>query len=648
MIVATAGHVDHGKTLLVKALTGVDTDRLPEEKRRNLTIDLGFAYAPLEDGGVLGFVDVPGHERFIRNMLCGVAAIDYALLVVAADDGVMPQTAEHLAILDILGVREGAVAVTKTDRAGPGRVEEAIEETRLAAAGTGLAGAAFFPVCAPSGAGIPALRGHLEAAARRVRARAEAGRFRLAVDRAFTVVGAGLVVTGSVFSGAVSVGDRLVVSPGGAEARVRGIRVQDRAAARGAAGDRCALNLAGAALGKGGVGRGDWALAAQAHLPTARIDAEIRLLAGESRPLAHWTPVHVHLASADVTGRIALLDRRSLAPGESGLARLVLDRPVGALWGDRFVLRDQSARRTIGGGAALDVLGPARGRARPDRLAFLEAMREPDHAAALRAALEAAPAAVSLHDFARVRNLDDPAAERVFAAAPMVALGAGASRVGLAPARWARLEESVGRALAGWHDRNPDAVGPTEANVRAAVEPRLPAPALAAALSRLEAGGALAREGARLRLPGHRPRMAPGDEALWRRLEALLDEAGLRPPPVPELAAASGLDPRRVETFLRRAAGLGLVVGATRNRFFRPAALRRLAEAAEAAAGAGGGALTAAGFRDRTGIGRNLAIEVLEYFDRVRFTRRTGDARRILRPAAEAFGGGRGPVASGQ
>ncbi len=641
MIVATAGHVDHGKTLLVKALTGVDTDRLPEEKLRNLTIDLGFAYLPLDDGTVLGFIDVPGHERFVRNMLCGVAAIDYALLIVAADDGVMPQTREHLAILDLLGVTAGAVAITKTDRVEPARIDAVIEDVALHIDGTGLAEVEFFSVSAMTGEGIKSLREHLGAVAQLTRARAQTGHFRLAVDRAFTVVGAGLVVTGTVFSGSAAVGERLLISPRGAEIRIRGIHAQDRKAGRGVAGDRCALNIAGGALGRHDIGRGDWVLAAGAHLPTRRIDATVRLLEDEDRPLAHWSPVHVHLASADVTGRVAILDGKSIPPGGSGMVQLVLDRPIGALHGDRFVLRDQSARRTIGGGAVVDVLPPGRGRARPGRLAYLNAMRNPVHRAALQEAIESAEGAVSLHKFARVRNLEDEAAEEAFAATEMIALGAGAGRIALSAARWAVLGDSLRRVLADWHTRNPDAVGPTEASVRTAIEPRLPGEVLALAIPRLEADGVVVREGARLRLPGHRPRMTAQDEALWLRLAPHLDEAGARPPLVRELAETTGVELRRVETFLARAARLGMVVGATRNRYYPPQALRRLAESAEdAAAEAKDGAITAAAFRDHAGIGRNLAIEVLEYFDRVRFTRRRGDVREILRPSGEIFGAG--------
>ena len=644
MIVATAGHVDHGKTSLVRALTGIDTDRLPEEKRRNLTIDLGFAYMPLEGGEVLGFVDVPGHERFIRNMLCGVAAIDFALLVVAADDGVMPQTREHLAILELMGVAEGAVAITKTDRVDSDRVAEVAEEIELYLDETRLAGAPCFPLSSVDGSGVDRLKAHLDAKAGEIERRPADGHFRLAVDRAFTVVGAGLVVTGTAFSGGVAVGDQLVLSPRRIPVRVRGLHAQDRKAERGRAGERLALNIVGQSVGKDDVARGDWVVAEAAHLPARRIDAIVRILDDETRPVAHWTPVHLHLAASDVTGRLALLEAKSLAPGQSGLAQLVLDRPIGAMHGDRFVLRDQSATRTIGGGSVADILPPARGRARPARLAYLKAVMRPDPFAALQTAIDGAEDEVDLVNFARARNLIDDAREKIFAAAGMVRLRDGDRDIALSKPRWARLKSAVGSALAGWHERNEDAVGPTEANLRSAMEPRIAVGLLKIAIPYLEREGVRVREGARGRLPDHRPRMSAADEALWRSLETLLEEGGTRPPLIGEIAERTGMDTRRIATFLGRAAKLGLVVGAAKNRYFTPAALRSLAESLEAAAeDSADRTVTAASFRDKAGIGRNLAIEVLEYFDKIRFTRRAGNERKILRPADQVFGasGGR-------
>ena len=333
MIVATAGHVDHGKTSLVRALTGVDTDRLPEEKKRGMTIDLGFAYA-----GPLGFVDVPGHERFVHNMLAGVGGVDLALLVVAADDGPMPQTREHLAILELLGVRRGAVALTKIDRVSPERAAEVATEIEALLAPTGLSGSAVLRTSTVSGEGLGELKARLVAAAKATLPRATEGNFRLSVDRCFTVAGAGLVVTGTALAGEIAVGDEVRALLAGATARVRSIHAQNAPASRGRAGERLALNLAGLEA-RARVERGDWIVAGEVPPPARRIDARLRVV--EGKPLAHWTPVHAHLGAADVTGRIAVLQKDSVAPGETALIQLVLDRPIGALFGDRFIVRDQ-------------------------------------------------------------------------------------------------------------------------------------------------------------------------------------------------------------------------------------------------------------------------------------------------------------------
>src|SRR5689334_16659070 len=353
MIVATAGHIDHGKTLLVRTLTGVDTDRLPEEKARGISIDLGFAYLPLDARKLIGFVDVPGHERFIRNMLAGVCGIDFALLVVAADDGVMPQTLEHLHILDLLHVRRGAVAITKSDRVEASRVREVEQQVGTLIGQTQLAGAPILAVSAVSGVGIDHLRALLvnEAGAQAER-NAQGGHFRYAVDRAFTVAGSGTVVTGTVFAGSVKPGDRVVVSPEGLEVRVRSIQIHGKTADRASSGERCALNLTGADVAS--IGRGDWVLAPVLHNPTRRIDARVTVLSAEEGALEHWTPVHLHLATSDVTGRIATRRGASIAPGDTAIVQLVLDEPIGALRGDRFIVRDQSASRTLGGGIVLD------------------------------------------------------------------------------------------------------------------------------------------------------------------------------------------------------------------------------------------------------------------------------------------------------
>ncbi len=625
MIVATAGHIDHGKTALVKALTGTDADRLPEEKARGLTIDLGFAYWQAAAGLTVGFVDVPGHERFIKNMLAGVTGIDAALLIVAADDGPMPQTREHLAILDLLGVQRGIVAVSKEDRVEPDRVQAVADEARALVSGTGLAGAPVLPVSAMTGDGVPALRRTLQRLAGSVGRRRAAGRFRLAVDRSFTLRGAGLVATGTAFSGAVRVGDRLLASPGGVEVRVRAIHAQNVETHAAQAGQRVALNLAGAGLRRHAVARGDWLLAPEAHGPTRRIDVRLRVLAGESRSLRDRTPVHVHLGAGDVTGRVAVLDGAAIPPGETGWAQLLLDREIGALAGDGIVLRDQSATRTIAGGRVADPFPPARGRAKPARLAELSIRAGKD---AFGGLVKAAPFGFDFGRFALAHNLND-AEQAALRRRPGVVF---AGPVAVDAGRWQALCASFEREVDAWTAARPDSPGLGPVALRRRLDPVPPRDIAEAALAALAAAGRLARSGGFVHRPGHRAALAPEDEALWRRIEPLVEKGGLRPPRVREIAEGLGVDHVKVDRVLRQAGRFGLVRRVADNRWFPPAALRGLAEIAEGlAAESADGKFTAAAYKDRAGIGRNVTIELLEFFDNEGFTRREGNTRRIVR-----------------
>ena len=412
MIVGTAGHIDHGKTSLVKALTGVDADRLKEEKARGITIDLGYAYQVLPGGEVLGFIDVPGHEKFIHNMLAGATGIDHVLLVIAADDGPMPQTLEHLAILGQLGLTRGVVALTKIDRVDAARRAAASEEVRGLLAGSLQAGFAILPVSAVTGEGMSALRAHLQGAAERAALIANSHQdspFRLAIDRSFTLAGIGTVVTGTVFDGQVAVGDRLMISPLGLEVRVRSLHAQNRQATSGTRGQRCALNIVAPQLDRRQIERGQWLLAPALHAPTQRLDARLALLPSEARPLQHWTPVHVHLGAAHVQGRVALLQEAALQAGASALVQLVLDQPVGALHGDHFILRDQSAQRTLGGGLVLDASPPERGRRKPQRAAWLAALEAATPQAALAQLLAVSPVGIDLAWFTQLFKLGDVA-----------------------------------------------------------------------------------------------------------------------------------------------------------------------------------------------------------------------------------------------
>lgn len=629
MIVGTAGHIDHGKTTLVKALTGIDCDRLKEEKARGITLDLGYAYAPLPNGETLGFVDVPGHEKLVHNMLAGATGIDFALLVVAADDGPMPQTREHLEIVELLGIRLGAVALTKIDIVAVDRQKQAKTEIAEMLAGTALADAPVFPVCAASGEGLAALQAHLQAAAAALGQRPAAGGFRLAIDRCFTLSGAGTVVTGTAFSGQVRVGDMLTVSPLGKTVRVRSLRVQDTPAESGQAGQRIALALAG--IEKAEVQRGQWVIAPALHAPIRRFDARLRVLAGQPA-LKHWTPVHLHLGAIDVPARVALLGVDEIAPGSENLAQITVDRDIGTLAGDRFILRDASARHTIGGGTVLDIFPPARKKRSPERLAMLAALADPDPAVALRLAAEQQVAGVDLPPHALNRNLPAAALEALCQRLELKRVG----DLAFAPARWQDLEVRLLAALAAEHERAPDMPGVERDRLRRLTLPTLSRPAFDALLAAPLANGRIAQTHAWLHLPEHRVQLAAADRDLWQTLKPLLDAAPYGPPRVRDVAKATGIAEDTVRALFKRVARFGEAYPVAHDHYFTAEAVADLARRV-AALNARDGHARAAPLRDEIGGGRKVAIHILEFFDRIGYTRRVRDTH-ILRGSPEQFG----------
>src|SRR5712691_11344290 len=481
MILATAGHIDHGKTALVRALTGVDADRLPEEKRRGLTIDLGFAYTTLPDGTELGFVDVPGHERFLPNMLAGVLSIDRVLMIVAADDGPRPQTLEHLDIIELIGIAELTAVITKIDRVPAERLAAVEAESKALLAEAGYADSPIYPVSSVNGEGIPALAEHLRDSARAPdaarAARPISGRFRLAIDRAFSLPGIGLVVTGTAASGEVQIGDRLTLSPRGVELRVRGIHAHNRPVEHAREGEPC---------------RGDWVLDPALHKPVSRLDLRVTVSRAAPAAVRDGLPVHFHLGTEDRVGRLAVLGARAIAPGEAGFVQVDFDRPIGALWGDRVIIRDHMARHTLAGGRVLDPGPPRRGRSRAERLAALAALAEPDAGDALERLLEAA-GIVALAPFALARNLAQDEVEALVEAGGFLRVGAGAAAIALSPAHLARLGDRIAAVLAEWHRAQPDALGPPRGALFARLRGEAPEAALDDALARLIADGQAVR-----------------------------------------------------------------------------------------------------------------------------------------------------------
>jgi len=631
MLIGTAGHIDHGKTSLIRRLTGRNTDRLPEEIQRGISIELGYAYVPLAGGEVLGFIDVPGHERFVHTMLAGATGIDFALLVVAADDGVMPQTEEHLDILQLLGVMAGAVALTKIDAVAPPRVAEVRQQLARLAAGTPAARWPVFEVSSQTGSGVEALDAHLRAQAAAWTRAADAGRFRMAIDRSFTLAGIGTVVTGTVHAGAVRVGDTvaLVPQPHGRvlTARVRSLHAQDRPADVGRRGERCALNLPG--VEKAEVLRGQWVQDAELRNLAERFDAALHLSARETKGLGNGATVHLHHGTADAMARVAVLDATRVEGGERALVSFSLDRPLAVARGDRFVIRDGAAQRTLGGGVVLDAapLGaaPRRGRRAPARLALLAALRDAPAESALAAWL--AYEALPLARLTAVWNLRDDARDALVAACgARVAAG-----IAFSAARWEAVREALLRAVAQTHEREPELPGVEQQRLRRIVAPAMDAEAFGAVIDELLADGALARRGAFLAAPSHKAELGREQRVRWERVQPLLLEPRFEPPRVRDIARATGIPETEVRQLLRTVARVGDVMLVAHDHYFATSAVRELADIAGEIA-VQHGVARAAEFRDRIGTGRKLAIQILEFFDRVGYTRRVRDDHIVRRP----------------
>lgn len=640
MIVGTAGHIDHGKTSLVRALTGVDTDRLKEEKARGISIDLGFAYLPVEGADTLGFVDVPGHEKFVHTMLAGASGIDFVLMVVAADDGVMPQTREHLAIIDLLGIEQGIVALTKSDLVTQERLCEVEVAIRSEIAGAMIADAKILAVSTVSGEGTTALRDEIVSAAAAFRRRQAGGRFRLAVDRCFTIQGAGTIVTGTVLSGSVAIGDQVIVSPSGLTARIRSIHAQDTPSDTGRAGDRCALNLVGPQIEKNAVHRGDMVLDSSLHAPSARIDATLRVLASEQKPIGHWFPIRLHHGSAEVGARIIVLSGETVAPGDLAFVQLVLDRPIAAAAGDRYIVRDTSARRTIGGGQFLDLRAPARKRRSPERMAQLAAHSEIDPISAIAALLATSPFYVDVSAFSRDRAMTTTNADVLIQLLEAVRLPSDHAVLAMSPEAWEKFRAALLDRLETYHATNPDLLGISVERLRTQLEPRLPPPAFRSALGILLQDKAVVLDGAWVRLACHQVSMAAVDEQLWQRIEPLLQGTErFRPPRVRDIGELLVLPEQQVRRLLKLCGRMGKVHEVAHDRFFlRQTIAEMVAIAADIAAAEEAGWFSAMAFRDRMDNGRKVAIQILDFLDHHGVTMRRGDLRRVNRNRMDLFG----------
>lgn len=633
LIIATAGHVDHGKTALVRQLTGVETDTLLAEKDRGLTINLGYAYHHFEaeQGGetrpfTLGFVDVPGHTDFIHNMLAGVGSVDFALLVVAADDGIMPQTREHLAILGLLGVSELAIAISKIDRVDDTRVTAVKQELEMFLQAFQFERVSYFPVSNINGDGIAGLRQHLETRAMNPDERAtEAGErgTRFLIDRSFSVKGIGTVVTGCLRTGKLAEGNQLVLALHEETARIKGIRLDKDPIHALHPGQRAALNIT---LAQDRVQRGSWLVEADMLHPVIRFDCRITPLnqTFSFRPGAQY---HLYHGSSHY-----LVSIRALDPA-AGYFQVRSNESLQACYGDRFIIRDPAATETLAGGYVIDTYVPRRGRSSKTRLQELAAKDHPP-VAALAKLLREASLGIDLQQFSRNYNIrmDDvlmmleDSATQAIVFPPHSLLGHRA--IGLS--QFESLQGAILNLIEDYHQLHPSEAGISEPQLSQQLEIPNIHRVLSLVVEHLRDSGKISREGTLLQLPDHKAVLSKEETEFMARIHPLLLRAGNVPPRTRELVDMTGIPLKALERILREVTKSGSLVQVAQNRHFLPKTVAELASfTEELAASKEDGAFSVIEFRDASGIGRNLCIEILEYFDGRGFTRREGNARLI-------------------
>jgi selenocysteine-specific elongation factor len=647
MIVGTAGHIDHGKTELIRALTGIETDRLREEKERGISIDLGFAWIDVA-GHRVGIVDVPGHERFIRNMLAGAHGIDLVMLVVAADDGVMPQTEEHLDIVHLLGTRRGIVVITKCDLVSEQRRNEVREEIEILVDGTVLEGAPILEVSSLTGDGIPALVEVLRGEVLAFHEEPARGLFRLPIDRAFVIHGHGAVVTGTATAGSVEPGQQVRILPGDHPVRVRGVQVHGTDVPRAQRGQRIALNLAG--IDAGALHRGQVVCDAALETVTDRFDAYVELRPAVGKPLRRHSLVRVHIGTAEAMAKILYLDGRDdLGAKDAAYAQIALREPLAAFGGDRFILREQTGRRTIGGGVILYPFADRPRRRTDPRLAALAKLhRATEPVTRLDALIDLeGDAVVSAQALAAAANLrvgDVHAALRKEES--LMALPDGGSPEAYARRdRWQELGDALVRRTALFHQEHPRSAGMEMESLHSQVIPELPAKIFRAALQQLEKKGCLVREGSVVRLPAHTVGLDPGQQRLAARVLSELESGGFAPPDLAGLADALSTSAKEIQFCIGQLEREGRVQRIDDKLTYAAGALEQVRDIVREHVAAHG-EIDARSLRDLIGASRKYSIALLTFFDRTGFTMRIGDVRKLReKPAAspaEARDGVRG------
>ena len=631
IVLGTAGHIDHGKTALIKALTGIDTDRLKEEKERGITIELGFAFLVLPSGLRMGIVDVPGHEKFVKHMVAGAWGIDLVALVVAADEGIMPQTREHLDICKLLGVKKGLVVVSKIDLADPELVLLIAEEVGELVAGTFLEGAPVVNVSALTGEGIPQLLTTLDKLANEIQGRTSKGLFRLPIDRVFTMRGFGTVVTGTLVSGSVSVGDTVQIIPSVREGKVRGIQVHNEIVQTARAGQRTAVNLQG--IGKSHLNRGDVLIHPHTITPTYMVDVYLEHLPNSPRPLRNRRKQRFHIGTSSTLSTIVLLDREELAPGESGFVQLRFEKPVVAFPQDRFVIRGSSAIQTLGGGVVIDSHPDKHKRLARDVLAGLAILRDGEEEEVLIHHLASSGVrGMVLKELRERVNIPPDRLSKLLGGLMMkgeiVAVDGDDGRF-LHHSGYEKLKKEALSYILEFHEKYPLRPGPSKEEVKSKLPKTVETKLFQHILKELVDLKEVLVEKDKLRLSTHRVSLRDDQERVKNKVERLFAEAGLQSPSIKELASKLSTDESEVRNVVRLLVEEGVMIKAKEDLYFHAQAVEKLkAELIQFLRAHH--EITTAEFKELTKVSRKYAIPLIEYFDNSKVTIRVGE-KRLLR-----------------
>lgn len=629
LVLGTAGHIDHGKTTLVKALTGIETDRLKEEKARGITIELGFAYLDLPSGQRLGIVDVPGHEKFVKNMVAGAAGIDLVMLVIAADEGVMPQTREHLDICRLLGVQHGLVALTKADMVDEEWLELVTDDVAEYLSGTFLENAPIVPVSSVKGDGIPELIAALDEMAGGLEEQPASGPFRLPVDRVFTMKGFGTVITGTAIGGRVEVGQELMIYPQGLTSRVRGLQVHNQEEQSARRGQRTAVNLQG--LDKENIERGNVLATPGSLVPSLWLDLQVKVLEEAQRPIKHRAPIRFHAGSVEIMGRVHTLDRDELKPGDEAFCQVRLDEPVALMAGDRYVLRSYSPVHTIAGGVIMHPHPGRHKRGRPEIIADLETLRSGQAAdkVAVMARL-AGERGVTQGELLRLVALPpkelDGLVNQMLSKQELVRFDKEGGRLIAASVQTELMRKAV-ELVSQFHQQQPLKPGMSREELKQRLGNNFEAKLFTHLLSKLTAGNELVAEKDLLRLPQHKVRLAEDDAKLRGRIEEAYKDGGLAPPNLKDVIA--GEDPKQAKQILGVLVNQGVLTRIKEDIYYHTPALQEIQRRLEEYLGANE-RMGAPQFKQLVGLSRKYIIPLLEYFDTKGITMRLGDER-VLR-----------------